>query len=85
MSFIIGGIASNPVVIDVTGTTTQTYTPPTNYYPLTSNYMLDYYGNYPRYYNPQAALDFLDAAKYYNGVYPGSWRYGAYSWLNAPY
>ncbi len=89
LSFVVGGISSNPVVIDVTGTVTMTYNPATNptsnYYPPTLNY--------PGYYEPysingpQAALDLADANKAYQKMfgnyYNGDWYYGVYAWLNA--
>jgi len=88
LSFAINGKTSNQVTIDVSGT----YTPPSNYLPPINSYPTGYYGNYPGYYDPQAALDLADAAKayqklygdYYFGSYPGNWYYGAYSWLNMP-
>jgi hypothetical protein len=85
LTFVIGGMTSNPVVIDVAGTMTVTYNPynPTlNYAPAVNTYG-----------NPQAALDIADAAKayqqfynqqLYNNDYYGVWHYGAYAWLNAP-
>ncbi len=86
VSFVIGGISSNPVVIDVTGTATMTYAPTNNYFPPASNYP-GYY--YPGIYNsPQAALDLADANKAYQNMYrnyyANGWYYDAYSWLNAP-
>jgi hypothetical protein len=67
VSFDIGGVSSNPVVIDVTGTLTMTYNPSNspigNYYPSTLNYP-GYYQPYS-YSGPQAALDLADANKAY--------------------
>jgi hypothetical protein len=57
MSFV-GGISSNPVVIDVTGTMTMTYAPTSNYNPPMSNY--PGYNNPYIYTGPQAGpLNFL--------------------------
>ena len=82
LSFIIGGVASNPVVIDVSGTVTMTYTPTGNYYPpLTGNpddYLGGYYpGNYvPRIsYGPQAALDNAAANKEYQKKFGSGYNY----------
>jgi len=82
LSFSIGGITSNPVVIDVTGTVSMTYNPVNNYFPPTSNYnpqTIGYYSppisNYPGYYEPysyngpQAALDLADANKAYQKLF----------------
>lgn len=86
ISFVIGGVSSNPVVIDVTGTVTMTYSPANNYYPPMSSYP-GYYNPYA-YNGPQAALDLADAnkayQKMYGNYYSGDWYYGIYSWLNAP-
>jgi hypothetical protein len=91
--FVVGGISSNPVVIDVTGTVTMTYNPISNYYPPASNYYPPT-SNYPGYYEPysyngpQAALDLADAnkayQKLYGNYYQGDWNYGIYPWLNSP-
>jgi hypothetical protein len=82
MSFVVGGISSNPVVIDVTGTVTMTYTPTSNYYPPTINYP----GSYSPYYysNPQSALDLADANKANQKAYSDYWNYGISPVLNAP-
>jgi hypothetical protein len=91
--FVVGGVSSNPVVIDVTGTVTMTYNPISNYYPPASNYYPPT-SNYPGYYEPysyngpQAALDLANANKAYQKLYGnyfnGNWNYGLYSWLNTP-
>jgi len=82
LSFIVGGVASNSVIIDVSGTVTMTYTPTANYYPpLTSNpidYLGGYYpGNYvPRVsYGPQAALDNAAANKEYQKMFGNGYNY----------
>jgi len=82
MSFVVGGISSNPVVIDVTGTVTMTYTPTSNYYPPTINYP----GSYSPYYytGPQAALDLADVNKANQKAYSDYWNYGISPVLNAP-
>jgi hypothetical protein len=78
LTFNVGGMTSNPVVIDVAGTMTMTYNPALNYTPTVSAYSN----------NPQAALDIADANKAaYQQLYGNNenfWRYYAYSWLNAP-
>jgi hypothetical protein len=85
LTFAIGGMASNPVVIDVAGTLIATYNP--------YNPNLTYAPVVNTYNNPQAALDIADATKayqqfynqqLYNGNYYGVWHYYAYDWLNAP-
>jgi hypothetical protein len=88
LTFVIGGAASNPVVIDVAGTMTMSYNPAGNYNPQTSNYPGYYPGYYVPYNDPQAALDLADLnkayQKMYGNYYNGEWHYGIYSWLNAP-
>lgn len=90
ISFVTGGITSNPVVIDVAGTMTMTYAPTNNYYPPISSYP-SYYNpiNPISYNNPQAALELADLNKEYQKAYGNynnnnAWYYYAYSWLNAP-
>jgi hypothetical protein len=82
MSFVVGGLSSNPVVIDVTGTVTMTYVPTNNYNPPMSNY--PGYNNPYTYTGPQAALDLADANQANQKLYSGDWNYGIYSWLNTP-
>jgi len=76
MSFVVGGISSNPVVIDVIGTVAMTYIPTSNYYPPTINYP----GTHSpySYVGPQAALDIADANKAEQKLYSGDWNYGIY-------
>jgi hypothetical protein len=77
LSYVVNGVASNTVIIDVSGTVTATYSPTgANYYtPLTNNpsdYLGSaYYGNYyPRVsYGPQAALDNANANKEFQKLY----------------
>lgn len=79
LSFVIGGVTSNTVVIDVAGTITMTYNPAGSYYPPTSNY--------PGYYkDPQSALDLADANKAYqkwliNNYYRPGVGYNGSDWL----
>ncbi len=86
MSFAVGGISSNPVVIDVIGTVTMTYAPTSNYNLPISNYLG--YNNPYTYTGPQAALDLAGAnkanQKLYGDYYNGDWNFGIYSWLNTP-
>jgi hypothetical protein len=90
ISFVVGGITSNPVVIDVTGTMTMTYAPTNSYYPPISSYPSYYSPINPISYNdPQAALELADLNKAYQKAYGNyydnsAWYYYAYSWLNAP-
>jgi hypothetical protein len=90
LSFIVGGVTSNSVIIDVSGTVTVTYPPLANN-PAKS------LGSYPGYNvpfdsnAPQAALDNVAANKAnqkqfgntYNGN-PFAWDYGTYQWMNSP-
>ncbi|MGA9099875.1 MAG: hypothetical protein WB392_13195 [Methanotrichaceae archaeon] len=88
LTFNIGGVTSNPIVIDVAGTVSMTYNPtgPTsNYYPPTGNYnplIGNYPGYYAPYYDPQSALDLADLNKAYQRLYSdyynGIWHYGLY-------
>jgi hypothetical protein len=91
LSFIAGGVASNPVVIDVSGTVTMTYTPTGNYYPPLINNPVDYLGGYypgnyvPRVsYGPQAALDNAAANKEYQKKFGSGYNYyngdNPYAW-----
>ena len=82
LSFIVNGVASNSVIIDVSGTVTATYSPAGASYsqPLTSNsdYLGNYYyGNYyPRVsYGPQAALDNVNTNKEYQKLYGSEYNY----------
>ena len=97
LSFIVGGVASNPVVIDVSGTVTITYTPAANYYPPLTNNPVKSLESYPGYNvpfdsnAPQARLDKAAANKAnqkmfgnYNSGNPFAWDYGAYQWMNSP-
>jgi len=87
LTYSIGGTPSNPVVIDVTGTLTMTYTPTQSYYPPTGSYPV-YYNPYSNYANPQAELDLAAANKAYqkaimnNNYYNGSLYYGN-DWLGS--
>jgi len=83
LSFIVNGVASNSVIIDVSGTVTATYSPAgaSSYYPPLSssadslgNY---YYGNYvPRVsYGPQASLDNANTNKEYQKLYGSGYNY----------
>ncbi len=69
LTFTIGGASSNPVVIDVAGTMTMTYTPMGYYTSGTTGYS-----------NPQAALDLADAAKANQKLNST----GTYEWLGVP-
>jgi hypothetical protein len=82
LSYVVGGVASNSVIIDVSGTVTATYSPTGASYsqPLTSNsdYLGNsYYGNYyPRVsYGPQASLDNANTNKEYQKLYGSSYNY----------
>jgi hypothetical protein len=82
LSFIVNGVASNSVIIDVSGTVTATYSPAGASYsqPLTSSsdYLGNYYyGNYvPRVsYGPQAALDNANTNKEYQARYGSGYNY----------
>ena len=82
LSYVVGGVASNSVIIDVSGTVTATYSPAgASYYPPLSssadslgNY---YYGNYyPRVsYGPQASLDNANTNKEYQRLYGSGYNY----------
>ena len=52
LSYIVGGVASNTVVIDVSGTATASYTGGSYYTPATNN-PVDYLGAYPGNYVPR--------------------------------
>jgi len=91
LSFIAGGVESNPVVIDVSGIVTMTYTPTGNYYPPMTNSQVDYLGGYypgnyvPRVsYGPQAALDNAAANKEYQKSLAAVYNYynedNPYAW-----
>ncbi len=91
LSFIAGGVESNPVVIDVSGIVTMTYTPTGNYYPPMTNSQVDYLGGYypgnyvPRIsYGPQAALDNAAANKEYQKKFGSGYNYynedNPYAW-----
>jgi len=89
LSFIVGGVASNPVIIDVSGTVTMTYPPLTNN-PVKS--LVSYPGyNVPFDSNaPQAALDNAAANKANQKMFgnsnsgnPFAWDYGTYQWMNS--
>ncbi len=97
LSFITGEVASNTVVIDVSGTVTMTYTPTSNYYPPLINNPVKSLGSYPGYNvpfdsnSPQAALDTVAANKAnqkmlgsYDSNNPYAWDYGTYQWMNSP-
>jgi hypothetical protein len=79
-----GGVSSNPVVIDVTGTMTMTYAP-NNYYPPVTSYP-GYYNPYT--YNSYSALDYIGAIKANQKSFnydPSEWGYWANLYLNGPY
>ena len=91
LSFVAGGVASNPVVVDVTGTVTMTYNPTSNYYPPLTNNPADYLGGYypgnyvPRVsYGPQAALDNAATNKQYQKMFGSGYNYyngdNPYAW-----
>jgi hypothetical protein len=89
LSFIVGGVASNSVIIDVSGTVTMTYSPLTNN-PVKS--LVSYPGyNVPLDSNaPQAALDNVAANKANQKMFgnsnsdnPFAWDYGTYQWMNS--
>jgi len=96
LSFIAGGVASNPVVIDVSGTVTMIYNPTSNYPPTTTNPVksLESYPGYNVPFDsnaPQAALDNAAANKANQKMFsnydinnPYAWNYGAYQWMNSP-
>jgi hypothetical protein len=90
LSFIVGGVTSNSVIIDVSGTLTMTYPPSANN-PVKS--LVSYPGyNVPFDSNaPQAALDNVAANKANqkqfgntNNGNPFAWDYGTYQWMNSP-
>ncbi len=90
LSFIVGGVTSNSVIIDVSGTVTTTYPPSTNN-PAKS--LLSYPGyNVPFDSNaPQGALDNVAASKANQKLFgntnsgnPFAWDYGTYQWMNSP-
>ena len=90
LSYIVGGVESNSVIVDVSGTVTKTYPPMTNS-PVKS---LGSYSGYDIPFDsnaPQAALDYKAANKEnqkmfdnYNSGNPFAWDYGTYQWLNSP-
>ena len=97
LSFIAGGVASNPVIIDVSGTVTMTYNPTSNYYPPETNNPVKSLESYPGYNvpfdgnAPQAALDNAAANKANQKMFgnydinnPYAWDYGSYQWMNSP-
>ncbi len=89
LSFIVGGVASNSVIIDVSGTVTMTY-------PTSTNNPVKSLVNYPGYNvpfdsnAPQAALDNAAANKANQKLFgnsnsgnPFAWDYGTYQWMNS--
>jgi len=95
--FVAGGVASNPVVIDVSGTVAMIYNPTSNYYPPETNNSVKSLESYPGYNvpfdsnAPQAALDNVAANKAnqkmfsnYDSSNPYAWDYGTYQWMNSP-
>jgi hypothetical protein len=90
LSYIVGGVESNSVIVDVSGNVTMTYPPLTNN-PVKS---LGSYSGYDVPFDsnsPQAALDYKAANKAnqkmfdnYNSGNPFAWDYGTYQWLNSP-
>jgi len=89
LSFIVGGVASNSVIIDVSGTVTMTY-------PSSTNNPVKSLVSYPGYSvpfdsnAPQAALDNVAANKADQKMFgntnsgnPFAWDYGIYQWMNS--
>lgn len=97
LSFVVDGHASNPVVIDVSGTVAITYTPAADSHPPSTKNPAKSLESYPGYNvpfdsnAPQAALDNMAANRVnqkmfgnYNSGNPFAWEYGTYQWLNSP-
>ena len=89
LSFIVGGVASNSVIIDASGTVTMTY-------PSSTNNPVKSLVSYPGYSAPfdsnapQAALDNVAANKANQKMFgnsnsgnPFAWDYGTYQWMNS--
>lgn len=75
ITFVVGDVSSNPIIVDVPGTMTITYNPANNYN-LPPN-PSDFTG-------PQAALDYANAYKEYQKMSGNYWNYGLYPWLSPP-
>jgi hypothetical protein len=100
LSFIVNGVASNSVIIDVTATSTASYTPGSYYAPAADFNTVDYLGSLPGNYvprlsdGPQAGLDNKAALKEYQKRFSNAYFFGAdddiawdqamYRWLNDP-
>jgi hypothetical protein len=97
LSFVADGVASNIVVIDVSGTVTMTYDPASEYYPPKIYNSVKSLENYPGYNvrfdsnAPQGALDNAALNKVNQKMFsnydinnPYAWDYGAYQWINSP-
>ena len=84
LSFIVNGVVSNTVIIDVLGTATAVGTTTGGYYLPQGDYMtIDYLGAYPGNYvprlstGPQAGLDNKAALKEYQKTFGNAYYYGA--------
>jgi hypothetical protein len=100
LSFIVNGVVSNTVIIDVSPTSTASTTSAGYYAPAADFKTVDYLGSFPGNYvprlstGPQAGLDNKAALKeyqkrfsnayFYNADEDIAWDYAMYRWLNYP-